>query len=165
MHKGVLVHAAGAVDFAGTGRPGAPYVLDMTPGSSMRDFTDGVLGLGKTFQALSNGVSITVDALETDGATVTIKFPDGGSGAPTCIDGSGAGTGAMNPPPMQGMCDSGARLAAARLRTIGLRWRLLAIRVRDCVAAEQQQQGESAARNRTTPHRSPAFCLHGTMLS
>lgn len=108
VHKGVLVHAAGAVDFAGTGRPGAPYILDMTPGSNMRDFTDGVLGLGKTYQEPSMGVSITVDALETDGATVTIKFPNGGSGAPTCIDGNGASSGGMTtPPPMQGMCDDG----------------------------------------------------------
>ena len=106
VHDGVLVHAAGAVDFSGTGRPGAPYLLDMTPGSAMRDFTDGVLGLGKTFQEMG-GVSITVDALEADGATVTVRFPNGGSGAPACIDGSGAGTGTMNPPPMQGMCDSG----------------------------------------------------------
>ena len=107
VHKGVLVHAAGAVDFSGTGRPGAPYVLDMTPGSNMRDFVDGVLGVGKTFQE-PMGVSITVDALEADGATVTITFPNGGSGAPTCIDGSGASSGGnMNPPPMQGMCDMG----------------------------------------------------------
>jgi hypothetical protein len=104
VHDGVLLHAAGAVDFTGAGRPGEPYLLDTTPGSGQReDFADAVLALGETFEDPS-GVSISVYALESDGATVTIRFPGGGSGAPTCIDGSG---GSMGPPPAQGMCDDG----------------------------------------------------------
>jgi hypothetical protein len=104
VHNGVLIHAAGAVDFTGAGRPGAPYLLDTTPGTGERDdFADAVLALGETFED-SSGVSISVYDLEPDGATVTVRFPGGGSGAPTCIDGSG---GNMGPAPMQGDCDMG----------------------------------------------------------
>lgn len=105
VHRGVLLHAAGAVDFSGGGRPGSPYLLDLTPNSSGRgDFLDAVLTRGETFEDPS-GIRISVDALEVDGATVTVRFPDGGAGAPTCIDGTGIGVG---PRPMQGMCEAGA---------------------------------------------------------
>jgi hypothetical protein len=104
VHDGVLVHVAGAVDFSGGGRPGSPYLLDLTPNSGQRDdFADAVLKPGMVFEDPA-GTSISVDALEPDGATVTVRFEGGGSGAPSCIDGSGVSVG---PPPAQGDCDEG----------------------------------------------------------
>jgi hypothetical protein len=104
VHDGVLVHVAPTVDFSGAGRPGSPFLLDHTPNSSMReDFADAVLEPGMVFEDPA-GTSISVDALEPDGATVTVRFPNGGSGPPTCIDGTGVSVG---PPPAQGSCDEG----------------------------------------------------------
>lgn len=86
--RGVLIHVAGHVDFTGHGVPTSPYLLDMTPNSraGLDDHRDAALKLGKTFRD-GRGIRITLDSLTREAATVTIGFPFGGQGRPTCING------------------------------------------------------------------------------
>lgn len=100
VFQGILVRVGSTVDFSGAGRPQAPYLLDMTPGSRSSDFQDAPLGVGKSFTD-SKGVRITLSAASSTAAKVAITFPGGGSGSPTCIDGStpGQSTPPTTPPP------------------------------------------------------------------
>jgi hypothetical protein len=98
MHKGVLVRIGSTVDFSGAGRPQAPYLLDMTPGSRSSDFQDAALVAGASFVD-AKGVRISVTSLSTTAAKVAVSFPGGGSGAATCIDGTSPG--GQTPPPTE----------------------------------------------------------------
>ena len=96
VFQGVEVHVAPTVSFTAQATPTGPYLLDMTPGSSS-GFRDSALVVGATFQD-PNGVRITLVSKDSASARVKLEFPGGGSGAPTCIDGTQFG-GTTTPPP------------------------------------------------------------------
>lgn len=106
VHSGVLLHVGGSTSFGTTGTIASPYLLDTTPASSSSDFRDAVLALGRTFDD-GAGVRITVDALSSSSATVSVRFTNGGSGAAICADGTTFGAPPPPPPPPQPTCPSG----------------------------------------------------------
>ena len=64
------------------------FLLDMTPTTTgSRAFNDAALPVGATFTDPAGGVSITATAVSATQATVTVDI-QGGTGAPTCLDGS-----------------------------------------------------------------------------
>lgn len=64
------------------------FLLDMTPNTTgSRAFNDAALPVGSTFTDPAGGVSITATAVSATEATVTVDI-QGGTGAPTCLDGS-----------------------------------------------------------------------------
>jgi len=83
----LLVHVAD--DVRGRSQRGLhTFLLDMTPTTTgTRGFSDAALPVGATFTDPAGGVSITATAVSATQATVTVTI-DGGSGAPTCLDGS-----------------------------------------------------------------------------
>jgi Lectin C-type domain/Gametolysin peptidase M11 len=97
VHQGILVHIGPGTDFLGVSRPSSSYLLDMTPGSS-RGFRDAALTEGQTYVDPA-GIRITLVSRTSENARVRVQFPNGGSGAPTCIDGSQPTGGGTTPPP------------------------------------------------------------------
>ena len=98
VFQGVSIRITPSVDFTGAGRPANPYLLDMTPGTSS-GFRDSALTVGGTFRD-ANGVAISLVSRSAESARINVEFPGGGSGAPTCIDGTTyVGGGAPPPPP------------------------------------------------------------------
>jgi hypothetical protein len=80
----VLVRVAG--DLRGRTRGGLhTWLLDMTPATT--SFRDAGLVVGQTFTDPAGGVSFTVLSLDATQASVQIDIA-GGSGAPTCLDGT-----------------------------------------------------------------------------
>lgn len=106
VHSGLLLHLGGSTSFGTTGTIASPYLLDATPASSSSDFRDAVLALGRTFDD-GAGVRISVDALSSSAATVSVRFTNGGSGAAICADGTIFGAPPPPPPPPPGTCPSG----------------------------------------------------------
>ncbi|HEY2901010.1 MAG TPA: hypothetical protein VGL59_10570 [Polyangia bacterium] len=84
VFQGVLIHAGEQYrTIAQGGR--YPYLLDMTPETAT--FNDAALGVGKSFTDPAGGVTITVMSADATKATVKIDIA-GGTGMPTCIDGT-----------------------------------------------------------------------------
>jgi MYXO-CTERM domain-containing protein len=81
-HPAVYIHVAEDVHSANNSNTW-DWILDTNPSTQQ---TDG-LGAGQTFTDPAGGVSFTVEAIDTNSATVQVTIP-GGSGAPTCIDGT-----------------------------------------------------------------------------
>lgn len=106
VHGGVLLHIGGATSFGTSGTIASPYLLDMTPASQQSDFRDTVLALGRSFDD-GAGVRVTVDALSSTAATVSVRFTNGGSGAPVCADGTTFGAPPPPPPPPPSGCPNG----------------------------------------------------------
>jgi hypothetical protein len=86
VHQGVMIHVASAVDFTGRTRPLNPYLLDLTPASTS-GHRDPALTVGQTFTD-PTGIQISLVSRTTSAARVRLTFPSGGSGAPTCSDGT-----------------------------------------------------------------------------
>jgi len=64
------------------------FLLDMTPTTTgSRAFNDAALPVGSTFTDPAGGLSITATGVSATQATVTVDI-QGGTGAPTCLDGS-----------------------------------------------------------------------------
>ncbi|HEX6239479.1 MAG TPA: lectin-like protein [Polyangiales bacterium] len=104
VHQGVTVRVAPAVDFSGRSRPASPYLLDLTPTSSS-GHRDPALTVGQTFTDPA-GIGITLVSRTATSARVRLSFPGGGSGAPTCSDGTTLGA-VPPPPPPPGTCPTG----------------------------------------------------------
>jgi hypothetical protein len=84
LYQGVLIHAG--EDYRTPSEAGRyPYILDMTPATTT--FTDADLAVGQTFTDPAGGVSITLVAADATKATVQVQIT-GGTGAPTCLDGT-----------------------------------------------------------------------------
>jgi hypothetical protein len=139
VHSGVLLHIGGNTSFGVTGTIAAPYMLDMTPASASSDFRDGVLALGRTFDD-GAGVRITVDALSSSSATVSVRFANGGSGAPICADGTTFGAPPPPPPPPPGTCPSGTSAFGGHCYALS-------------ASAASYSSGSTACRNRGTTWR------------
>ncbi|HVV49519.1 MAG TPA: hypothetical protein VHO06_07665, partial [Polyangia bacterium] len=61
-------------------------LLNMNPSASA---FAGLTTVGQSFtDPNAGGATITLTAISATGATVTVSYPNGGSGSPTCIDGS-----------------------------------------------------------------------------
>jgi MYXO-CTERM domain-containing protein len=60
-------------------------LLNMSPSGST--FT-GLTTAGQSFVDPAGGATITLQSISATGATVSIKYTNGGTGSPTCIDGS-----------------------------------------------------------------------------
>jgi MYXO-CTERM domain-containing protein len=84
LYQGVLIHA-GEDYRLGTQAARYPYLLDMNPATTT--FNDAALAVGKTFTDPAGGVSITLVSASATKATVQIQIT-GGSGAPSCINGT-----------------------------------------------------------------------------
>jgi len=83
----LLVHVADDVH-SRTQKGLHTFLLDMTPSTTgSRAFNDAALPVGATFTDPAGGVSITATAVSATQATVTVDI-QGGTGAPTCLDGS-----------------------------------------------------------------------------
>ncbi len=104
VHQGVMVHVAPAVDFTGRSRPMSSYLLDMTP-SSTSGHRDPALTVGQTFSD-PTGIQISLISRTATSARVRLAFPAGGSGAPTCSDGTQLGT-STPPVPTPSACAAG----------------------------------------------------------
>lgn len=97
----VVLHLGSAV--SGPGNSGLrTYLLDLTPNTST--FSDSTFAVGQTFTDPAGGLSITLDALSAQSATVRVQVT-GGSGSPLCLDGTvftppgpGSGSCVDNPP-------------------------------------------------------------------
>ncbi len=74
----VLLHISNSYDFGPS-----PYILDVGD--------DGFLGEGATYTDPQGTVSFTVVDMSPERAVIEVTFPDGGSGSPTCSDGSDPG--------------------------------------------------------------------------
>jgi hypothetical protein len=74
---GVLVHIAGEID----GNGPAPYILD-------RIGTGGFLHAGESFTDPEGTVTFSVLEEHDTHAVISVTFPDGGSGSPSCMDGA-----------------------------------------------------------------------------
>ena len=60
-------------------------LLNMSPSGST--FT-GLTAVGQSFADPNGGPTITLQAISSTSATVSVSYPSGGGGTPTCIDGS-----------------------------------------------------------------------------
>jgi MYXO-CTERM domain-containing protein len=60
-------------------------LLNMSPSGT--SFT-GLTAAGQSFADPAGGPTITLKSISATGATVDVSYPNGGSGSPTCIDGS-----------------------------------------------------------------------------
>jgi M6 family metalloprotease-like protein/MYXO-CTERM domain-containing protein len=85
--RGIGLHVDVAVDYRNGDDTLNPLLLDVTPGSS-GNFDDPRVKISETFQDPDGRV--TVELLEASGeqAKVRVSFPNGGSGASLCADGS-----------------------------------------------------------------------------
>jgi len=87
MTPSVLIHVADDLKTR-TQRGLHTFLLDMTPTTTgSRAFTDAALPVGQTFNDPGGGLSITATAVSATQATITVTM-EGGTGAPTCLDGS-----------------------------------------------------------------------------
>jgi uncharacterized protein (TIGR03382 family) len=84
----VLVHAAAELR-PRTMRGLHTFLLDMTPSTTGNNgFGDAGLLAGQTFTDPAGGLSITAQSVSAAGATIVVTYT-AGSGAPTCMDGTG----------------------------------------------------------------------------
>jgi len=84
----VLVHVADD-RHTRTQRGVHTYLLDMNPATTgNQGLNDAGLAVGQTFTDPAGGLTITAQAISNTGATIVVDYASGGSGAPTCIDGS-----------------------------------------------------------------------------
>ncbi len=60
-------------------------LLNMNPGTNA---FAGLTTAGQSFVDPAGGPTITLTSISATGATVTVSYPNGGSGSPTCIDGT-----------------------------------------------------------------------------
>lgn len=74
-YQGVLLHVAGET----AGRP-ASYLVGVG--------NNGVLVEGDSYTDPQNGVTFSIISTDIDHAVIDIQFPGGGSGSPTCSDGT-----------------------------------------------------------------------------
>jgi Gametolysin peptidase M11 len=81
----VLVHMATDLQ-PRTGKGFHTFLLDMAPSTS--SFNDAALPVGQTYTDPAGGLSFTVQAVSNSGATIVVNYASGGSGDPTCMDGS-----------------------------------------------------------------------------
>ncbi|HEY8923434.1 MAG TPA: hypothetical protein VIU64_03575, partial [Polyangia bacterium] len=87
MTPSVLIHVADDLK-SRTQRGLHTFLLDMTPTTTgSRAFNDAALPVGQTFNDPGGGLSITATAVSATQATITVTI-EGGTGAPTCLDGS-----------------------------------------------------------------------------
>src|SRR5262245_34568720 len=98
----VLVHVAADLRTR-TDRGLHTFLLDMTPSTS--SYSDAALPVGGTFTDPAGGLSFTVMSASNSGATIQVTYTSGGTGAPTCMDGSaftapGPGVESCNATPM-----------------------------------------------------------------
>jgi hypothetical protein len=84
----VLVHIADDLHTR-TQRGVHPFLLDMTPATTGNSgLNDAGLAVGQTFTDPAGGLTITPTAISNSGATIVVTYTTGGSGSPTCLDGS-----------------------------------------------------------------------------
>ncbi len=96
--RGPGVHIDVAPDLVVDDGDRRPLILDLSDGTP-DDFVDPRLTAGRSYTDPDGRVTITVEAIGTDRATVRVSFPGGGSGASTCNDGTA--------PPLPGSPDAG----------------------------------------------------------
>ena len=60
-------------------------LINTTPSGT--PFT-GLTAAGQSFTDSAGGATITLQSISATGASVTVTYPDGGTGSPTCIDGT-----------------------------------------------------------------------------
>ena len=60
-------------------------LINTTPSGT--PFT-GLTAAGQSFSDPAGGATITLQSISATGASVTVTYPDGGTGSPTCIDGT-----------------------------------------------------------------------------
>jgi hypothetical protein len=60
-------------------------LINTTPSGT--PFT-GLTAAGQSFADPAGGATITLQSISATGASVTVSYPDGGTGSPTCIDGT-----------------------------------------------------------------------------
>src|SRR5262249_25579316 len=82
-YRGVAIRLSGRIDVLSALHS---QLLDATPGS-VGSFWDAPLGASRTFTD-PTGLTIKVLTHDSSKAKVRITFPGGGSGGPTCLDGS-----------------------------------------------------------------------------
>ena len=81
----VLVHMATDLQ-PRNGKGFHTFLLDMAPSTS--SFSDAALPVGQTYNDPAGGLSFTVMSMSNSGATIQVTYTSGGSGDPTCMDGS-----------------------------------------------------------------------------
>jgi MYXO-CTERM domain-containing protein len=109
----VLVHIADDLH-SRSSRGVHTFLLDMTPDTGGRaGLIDAGLGVGQTYTDPAGGLSITVQDLSADKATIVVDMPGSSGASPTCLDGSnfampGPGPEVCGPTPPPGTIDPGA---------------------------------------------------------
>jgi hypothetical protein len=81
----VLVHMATDLQ-PRNGKGFHTFLLDMAP--STTSFSDAAMPAGMTYNDPAGGLSFTVMSVSNAGATIQVNYTSGGSGDPTCMDGS-----------------------------------------------------------------------------